>query len=364
MKVSCVINVSRFNESPQRAVESVLGLKEWIAQVIIVGNDVNAETISYKDWKKHLSALQKSDIEVLFQPSFNLNEVQADLMLDIPSTTRIHNDKTLFSSRLSTCTKQFDKYPRFAFESLIDLTQGGGSWSFWYLCLAVLFCVDWWRQTFSWFTFHTNEHIRLTEIWRSSKKCRVAPSYSPWLSCCGFGYTGDRHPIINTTKISTTGPMNNASLNGKRYFFYWMDQRENTSFSGWKGWFLVAIAFYTLSCYPLWPKLISWVAAWLYGLGSRTPPQALDSLITSLSTRQTFSMVVMVFLNAAILSLHIRWAKRGWLNTFCTLLAASLIPFVIHLVFPWIIWWAKIDRAYNADAKLYDPSTEKEDEED
>lgn len=358
-RYSVCIERSKHQESIERAVQSILEIKEHVGQIIFVGKEINHETIGigYKDWKKHCKELEKGKIDIVYQEVFDVSEVTFPLLLNVPSLTRIHHSKIQFTKKLEPLKKRIAHFQRFAFEPLLDLTLGGGSASLWYLVLCLFYCVDWWRHLFAWFTFHGGLHVRLTEVLRGYKRAKLADERSSWLSCCGFGWFGDRAPLEDGGSICITGP--GSGLTGRSFFLYWMDQRTT---KGWRGWFFVCVVFYFCAGFPIWPRLIraGFEAVWRFRASATSTDAAgkLGQLLDTLENLQLLVMVALVIVHAIVIYIHFRWAKGYRTNQLLTIIAAALFPFVIPIAIPFVLWYARFDRAFFAYTRTLDPALE------
>lgn len=360
-KISVVIEQSRHRESVSRAVKSVVEMRDSVQQVIFVGEDVNQETLgTSKEWKSDLKKLKEAQIEIVYQEKFNPDKVTASLLLDIPSVMKIHHSKIHFEDKLEPLKQRIVRHQRFAFEGFIDLTLAGGSLSPWYVCLCLIYCVDWWRHVFAWFTFHSGHHVRLVEVLRGYKRAKLADSWSAWLSCCGFGSFGDRAPLQDGRNICKMGPTTN--LTGQSFFMYWMQRRSPM---GWRGWLFVCTIFYFCAGYPIWPTLIRVFVEAMWRIrapSSNFTPEALTQLMNALFTLQMFIMTVLVLIHAFIIHLHFRWTKGHRTNQLVCFIIAGLFPFFIPLVIPLVLWWARLSSAFFVYNRTLDPELEEDED--
>lgn len=355
---AAVIRISRFLESPERAIKSVLAMTrlDW-SEIVIVSAVAADKTLLYKTWESDRKRIVEKKIALRFERKFKLNEVQSQLLFELPATCQIKDRGEIFQRTLVDRVKKTKKYQRYAWDVKTDFQHSG--FSLWYVFLCVVFAVDWWRQLFGWFTFHTREHVRVQEVWKGYKRCLLPSHTSPLVSCCGLLGRSDRDSVGSSNGICSSGPTG-ARLQGRKYFLYAMDHRDRVDGPGWKWWFATTWVFYILlgaAWYgPLVDRVLSMLTSPLPSL--RLWQVGLQFLLNPLSTFRLTLWFLSIIVHGLLLSRHFTWSNR-----FLYAFVPALFPLVIPLVLPWMIIWAKLDRSHDAYEYTLDPTYEQEEDE-
>ena len=355
MKYSVLIRISRFGESPERAIGSVLTISKQVEEVVVVSPYVTEKTQLYDHWKRDKASLKKEGITLRFERKFNLNAIKTPLLMEMPSTMQIKDKADVFQGQLEDTMKKVKRYQRFAFDAVHDFSVG--SFSLWYLYIALIFCLDWWRQTYSWFTFHTGYYIRVTEIWRGHERCLKPPKRSPWVSVCGFGSKSERHPIERTSGICIMGPTG-ARLSGRKYYLYYMDQRDGAFGQGYKGWYIIYAYFYAFIGLCWWGRYLIPVIHWALEKQARIPVNVVDALFEPFTTGRILIWIVAFVAHYMILALHFKWHRGYKRNVLITALIAASFPILV-LILPMVILWSKADKSHDTYQYELDPAKEK-----
>jgi hypothetical protein len=355
--ITAVVRVSRFNESPERAIKSILAMKQldW-REIIIVSEIAGKDENLYNSWEHDKKIMADKKIELRFERKFKIDSVRSSqLLFELPGTCQIKDRGGIFQSKLLDRVKKTKKYQRYAWDVKTDFSCT--SFSLWYVFLCVVFALDWWRQLFAWFTFHTREHVRVQEIWKGHDRCLLPPHKSPLVSCCGFGLLGssDRDSICSSNGICSTGPAGER-LQGRKYFLYAMDHRDRSGGYGWKWWYVIAWIFYVLLGAAWWGypvnAVLSWASSW--GLpGLKLWQGGLQFLLYPLSTFRIGVFIFSWIFHGLLLSRHFIWSNRFWY-----IFVPALFPLVIPLVLPCLILLAKVDRTHDAYMYTLDPTNE------
>jgi hypothetical protein len=146
MKERCtaaaLIRISRFLESPERAVKSVLRMRQVdCSEIIIVSQVATDKTQLYNGWDADKKEMAKRKIELRFELVFNLNNVNSQLLIELPATCQIKDRGEIFQRTLVDRVKKTKKYQRYAWDIKTDFSNAG--FSPWYIFLCVVFVVDW-----------------------------------------------------------------------------------------------------------------------------------------------------------------------------------------------------------------------------
>jgi hypothetical protein len=144
-------------------------------------------------------------------------------------------------------------------------------------------------------------------------------------------------------------------LQGRKYFLYAMDHRDRFDGPGWKWWFVAAWTFYILlglAWYgPLINRAISTVTHLLPSL--KLWQDALQFLLNPVSTFRIALWFISCIFHGFLLSRHFVWSNRFWY-----IFVPATFPLVIPVVFPLMIFWAKLDRSHDSYEYTLDPTYE------
>jgi hypothetical protein len=346
-KYSVMIPISRLRESPERAVKSVMELADQVAEIIFVSQHITKDTLLYRTWKKDQQRL-KDEYKILirFVDRFDTDVVpNTHLLLELAPLVQLKDKDGRFKRDVNANYGKLNKYQRFAFDVKTDFSQAG--FSLWYVFLCVVFCLDWWRSLFAWFTFHTKHHVRFTEVWQGGERRVSPPHRSPWISCCGYWSHGDRSPVQSSNGKCITGPQ--GHIKGSWYFLYYMNQRDGISGNGWRLWYALCGVFYAAFGVAWWGPVFT------LGLGLlKLDKPWLTFALNPFSTLRVGIIIASILVHGYILRANFKWSM-GFYNV----LVPILFPLVIPVVIPWIIWWSKISNA----RAVYEDSLEVKEEE-
>lgn len=286
---------------------------------------------TYHNWPAHEERLRTEyKIDVRCVGELDVNDVQTTCMFELASTMQVKDTKEEFQKLIDANLKKLDKYQRFAFAVKHDFSVV--PFSFWYIVLCVVFLLDWWRWLLSWFTFHTRQHLRFTEIQHGGKHRRFAsPHYSPWFSCCGYWAHGDRSPLQQSGNKCIMGPQ--PDTQGYAYYAYYMSLRDGVSGNGWRLWYLLCIFFYNVIGFAWYTYVFDYVLQFVSVTRFVIPQIVLDPIHQT----RVIVFIIFVLLHWIVLSGSFRWRYAGT-NFFIALVT----PFMVPLVIPFLIWLPKM----------------------
>lgn len=165
-KYAAVVYVSTFREAPKRAITTILKLSRYFGSVHLVSETVTLNSNMYRMWQQHKKQLRAKGMALVHHTQLQVHRVRQPILIHFPATSQL----------LEATFKQLDQrikripvtnQPRHAIMPMTDLAPCG--FSVWYIFLTLVLCLDWWRQVFAWFTFHTADHIRAEEILKVSE---------------------------------------------------------------------------------------------------------------------------------------------------------------------------------------------------
>jgi len=352
---TAVINISRFGESPERAIKSALAMKSIINDVVVVSPVVTEKVPLYNNWNKDKKLLKDNNITLRFESILDLNKIQNQLMIYIPSTTQIKDNHGVFKRKIELAERKIPEYKRFAFDATYDFYTSG--FSLLYMWICVVYCVDWWRQTLCGFTFHTRHYIRIEEVYTGFKRTLRPLQETPWISCCGFGSHGDRAPIDSSLGIATTGPTG-ARLSGRKYMLYYFNQREHAFGQGWLLWYWVFSWFYNFAGICWYGPVIAPMIHGILAQQSKIPANLLDYFFEPFSGFRITIFTISFVIHFLILMFHFRWHAGYKRNFLINTIVTALFPLLIT-VLPLVILWTKLDSSYDTYKYELDPTLEK-----
>ena len=138
---AAVIHISRFLESPERAIKSVLAMTrlDW-SEIVIVSAVAADKTLLYKSWESDRKRIVEKKIALRFERKFKLNDVQSQLLFELPATCQIKDRGEIFQRTLVDRVKKTKKYQRYAWDVKTDFQHSG--FSMWYEYLCWVLAVD------------------------------------------------------------------------------------------------------------------------------------------------------------------------------------------------------------------------------
>lgn len=345
-KYAAKIYVSPFREPPERAIKTILKLFRYFSSVHLVSETVTLNSQLYRNWTEHKRLLNARHIQLVHHTQWDVGLVRENVVIHIPSLVQFR-EATFKQLDRQIQRIPFTDQPRHAIMPMTDL--GAHGFSLWYILLALVFCLDWWRQLFAWFTFHTEEHICAEEVLRGNRRTVMHHHRSPgWCSCCGaLGWlrgkrdNGDRTPLIYAASNAIGGPTRRIS--GMKYFLLYMHNR--TTFGpGWKWWFVIATTLYFVLGIAWWGPL--WMAVWKFSLGLfgylvggqdavEVGIKAMAVWSDPIGLPRMVLMVIFALIHTLVLVRHFRWPyHRIWV--------AWTFPLAFPLLFPFIMAWSRL----------------------
>jgi hypothetical protein len=293
----------------------------------------------YDDFNEHKKLLKQSGIDLEYLDKLEVNKINTSLLISIPSDCLITDRDELFQKKLLKYCQMSEEQQRISLASVYDFTECSifRKFSFFFICL--IFCIDWWRNLFSWFTFYTDHNIHISEVWRGDKRVVIPPIRSPWFSCCGYGSRGDRREILKLGEMVKCSPSDGS------YLLYFLDKRTGIVGQGWKGWFLVYFTFLVFVGIPWYGEVLL-----LYTPISRIPSTFVVQLITQflspLSSLRIIMLITSTIIHYLILQLNFRWFKSSFWNTLSNIVV-SLSFYLLTPIVMWVILFSKIERKYS-----------------
>lgn len=336
---------------------------------MVVGENIASDAVLYPGWKAHRDTLSKEyGIPVHVYQEFDLTRCikgASNLMMEMTPTLGLSNKEGTFETQFKALIQKRMKqgYCKFSIQTETDFSTLG--FSPWYVLWCAVFLLDWWRQLFSWFTFHTRDQgLLVTELWKGAQETRIPPNQSPWISCCGYWSHSERYPWHKMTVECRQGPV--PTLSGYRYVMAQMDRRRHSPLKqGGRGWLFTTFFLYHVASFAYWAWILQMMFPWLAAV-TTTPshiPEQYSSLYIYISsmigsilnpfhaTRIVF-MASFAFLNFIILGNHFRWS-----NYLLYILVPLLMPFIIPIVQPWFIAWSYLDRTKKKFDRTLEPIT-------
>jgi hypothetical protein len=353
-----VIEISKFKESPERAVKSVLAHYKKFRELWFVSEQVTNESVLYENWSKDLNKLREFNIEIGFATTLKecQNKIKATLCLEIPPTCSFKDKEALnqLFVRVNSMKKQKYVQRRHAIQLK---TEFDGKFSPWYMFVCLVFVLDWWRHVFSRFTFHTREHLRLKEISHGYAGGFEQPEYDPLISCCGLIKQSDRSPYISGENV-TTGPIS-PNLTGFRYFIYTLERRDRFMGKGWLGWLIVSLVFYGLIAIPIWGVPLNNYIQWVLKSPLKSWPfvELTGSLATAFLTVNSTWRIVFCIMS---------WIFHGFLlnqvftftHPLYIIITSLIFPILLPLLFPFVFLITKLYRPHQKYTNSLDPIAE------
>jgi hypothetical protein len=353
-KVSVVIRISRFDESPEEAIKSCLRIHKLVQEVIVVvGENTDTKTSLYKDWDAHRDQLKKVlGIPVRVYQDFDLTKcVKGNMLMEMSPTLGLSNKEDSFEAQFNKLLNKHMRtkaqgYCKFSFQTETDFATHG--FSPWYVLWCAIFLLDWWRQLFSWFTFHSPEQgLTVTDLWKGAHETCIPPHKSPWISCCGYWNHSERYPLHKLTVLCRQGPV--PTLYGYRYVMAQLDRRRSvTEPTGTRGWLFTTFILYHVASFAYW------VIPFPFNRETIIPIPyigvAFDLIFTPFHYTRLVFMAIFVVFHFIILGNNFRWS-----NPLLYIIVPILIPFVIPIVQPWFIAWSYLDNTKKKFDKTLEP---------
>ena len=346
---AAIIEISAFKEAPQRAVETVLRLAPYFGSVHIISETVTLRDRLYKTWPEHKKQLRKRRIQLLHHPKLALERIKEHVMIYIPPTAAVKEATfKLLDLRIRNIPRT--QQPRHAIQPMICLDES--SFSVWYMFLALVFCLDWWRNMFAGFTFHTQECIRAEEILQGYKRVIIHPYQSPdgwtWslvelaMGCCARSWLGgrkpaksDRSPLIYAKSNATCGPT--PRLSGAMYFLHYMHRRKPFG-PGWKWWLAFACFFYVALGVSWWGPIFMAILR-LAAQGVQLfvyAPDVTNGLLAAaqfifdpFSVQRIILIILFSIVHMLVLIQHVRWSVHTFWVPWTFPLLLSVMPLVL-----------------------------------
>jgi hypothetical protein len=337
------IYISRFNESPERAIKSALVIKHLVSKVFLISPELTKKMKLYDNFTEDKKELKKFGIDLEYTDKLEIDKLNTSLLISIPADCLIVDKDELFQKKLLKNCQMSKDLQRISLGSFYDFSEVPIHKKFGLLFVCIIFCIDWWRQLFSWFTFYTEHNINISEVWRGDQRVVIPPFRSPWFSCCGYGNKGDRKEIIklNGEMIKCSPKVVEGS-----YLFYFLEKRTGFFGQGWKGWFLIYFTFIVFVGIPWYGEIISKYTP----IPSRIPNVFLVDLITfflnPFSSLRIIMLINSMFIHYFILHCNFRWFKSNFWNWISNIAVAFSFYFLTPLVF-WVLIASKIERKYS-----------------
>lgn len=365
-KVSVVIRLSRFEESCEQAIKSCIRVHALIQEVVVVvGENIPSDTAPlYDEWVDDRDTLRKEyGIPVRVYQEFDLTTClkgPSNLMMEMTPTLGLSNKDGAFEAQFKALIEKRmhprHGYCKFSIQTETDFATQG--FSPWYVLWCAVFLLDWWRQLFSWFTFHGREQgLLVTEVWKGVTENRIPPNRSPWISCCGYWNHSERFPWHKMSLECRQGPV--PTLQGYRYVMAQMDRRRmhNEPLQGGRGWLLTTLFLYHVASFAYWAWFLQIMVPGSADIPQRLAPYVsgfasgvLESILNPLHPTRLLFMGLFAFLHYIILGNHFRWS-----NPLLYVVVPAAIPFVIPVVQPWFIVWSYLDRTKKQFDKTLEP---------
>lgn len=357
-KVSVVIRLSRFEESCGEAIQSCIRIGPKLIQevIVVVGENISSEASLYDGWVRDREMLTKNfGIPVRVHQEFDLTKCikgDSNLMMEMTPTIGLSNKDGAFETQFTNLIEKRMKhgaYCKFSFQTETDFATQG--FSPWYVLWCTVFLLDWWRQLFSWFTFHGREQgLLVTELWKGATEIRIPPNRSPWISCCGYWNHSERYPWHKMSLECRQGPV--PTLRGYRYVMAQMDRRRETpNHQGGRGWLFTTFFLWHVASFAYW----AWFLQFLLPAGAMSKlipylPSFMEAILNPFHATRLIFMGLFTFLHFIILGNHFRWS-----HSILYVLVPLMIPFVIPIVQPWFIAWSYLDRTKKEFDKTLEP---------
>lgn len=378
-KYAAVIHVTEFRESCKRAMFTVLRFSRYFSSIHLVSETVTFGDNLYPGWKNDHNTLKQKRMQLHHHTTtLDMKKVTEYVIVHIPPTCMFEEAPfKLLTQRLNRIRKT--DQPRHAIVPVTDLNMHG--FSIWYLFLALMCIVDWWRDVFAWFTLYEPEyHIIAEEILHGH--CRTLRHHyrsTPWRCCSPFSFiswcwpksnmyrgyakhhattqpqstVSDRSPAIYVSSGVVCSPTRRVS--GMTYFLYRMHTR-NTFGPGWKLWLVIVLCLYLALGFSWWAPLGIW--SWRLIMRVLAFLTRDDGFVEGAGEWlavwvQPFGIVRLALvgiswlIHTSILVRRFRWRHKFWV--------ALTFPFTIPLLFPWILIWARLYQSHGAWETQLDP---------
>lgn len=195
------------------------------------------------------------------------------------------------------------------------------------------------------------------EVLHGHERVFVQPPYSPWISLWGRLGKGDRSTLLSMRANCVLVPTGRTT--GRKFFFYWVQKRRWSS-SGWFWWGWIAAFFYIFLGFPWWVNMaqnliINFMPKSLMDTSGAFALNVLENVFKWYAPTRVVTYFLFTLLNMYILSPYFRYGWKGYV-------LILMFPLFIPVLFPLLLWVAKMHQAHEAfmEEMMADEEEEKE----
>jgi hypothetical protein len=178
--------------------------------------------------------------------------------------------------------------------------------------------------------------------------------------CTNFALTrkkGDRSTLLSLRANCVLIPTGRTT--GRKFFFYWV-QRRKWSSPGWFWWWWIAAFFYVFLGFPWWVNMlqnliISFMPASLMDTSGMFAVNVLENVFKYYAPIRVGTYLLITLLNLYILSPYFRYGWKGYV-------LVLLFPFLIPVLFPALLWVAKMHQMHESFMEEMQTIDEEEEE--
>lgn len=210
----------------------------------------------------------------------------------------------------------------------VNFSSGGFSPVYIFWCL--IFMLDWWRNVFGNFTFHTGQFWCSYEVLHGFKRSIEAPHYSPWISCCGYWAKGDRTSLMTAPRGGVmTGPA--SDFYGWSYFTYTMYRRRllSSQEAGKRLWMLIFLVYWAIVSVAWWHPISSWIFRTF--VNRLSIPEQADMITNPFGGFQIGLKLAIALFHGIVLHRYVIWNHPVW-HVLVPLLMPLFMPFLGFLL--------------------------------
>lgn len=324
--VGVIIQLSPFQESCHRA---LLAVQKFLAPrginhvIIVSSKEVQKKREGYDGLRIEYQVTPDGKPDYACVPFHLVHNIPPDVQCNATDKKRPNYNATL-DDYLKRRVEKRGSASRHGIMPQVSFASS--EWSFMYVFWALIFMIDWWRNVFASFTIPTGQYWTTYEVLHGYKRSVEAPSWSPWISCCGYWARGDRSALVASSRYAVAaGP--SSDFAGWRYFLYSMYRRSiNAPISGVRLWWIIYLLYWTLVGVAWWNIPVGWILQFFVTKTSFVY-LAFEEYSNPLKTFQIVLKVFQMLFHAVILRRYVTWNHVVW-SAFVPILMPLFMPFL------------------------------------